>query len=51
VLEKDGEDELDQSSEKWKSNTKSPGEEEYPTNNKKKKRLHGLVISCVGTAT
>jgi hypothetical protein len=39
VLEKDGGDELDQSSEKWRSNTSntSPGKEVYPTKNKKKK--------------
>jgi len=37
VLEKDEGDVLDQSSEKWRSNAKSPGEEVYPTNNKKKK--------------
>ena len=33
-LEKDGEDYLDQSREKWRSVKKSPGGEEYPTNNK-----------------
>jgi hypothetical protein len=37
ILEKDAEDKLDLSSEKWRSNTKSAGEEEYPTNNKEKK--------------
>ena len=46
VLEKDGEDELDQSSEKWRSNTKSPGEEKYPTNNKRRKATWiGYILS------
>ena len=36
VLEKDGEDHLDRSCEKWRSVTESQGGEEYPTYNKKK---------------
>jgi len=36
VPEKDGEDELDQSHEKWSSVTNSQGGEEHPTNNEKK---------------
>jgi hypothetical protein len=36
VLEKDGEDQLDQSCEKW-SVTQNQGGKEYPTYNKKKK--------------
>jgi hypothetical protein len=36
VLEKDGKDQLDRSCEKL-STTKSQGEEEYPTNNKRRK--------------
>jgi len=44
MLEKDGKDELNQSSEKFISNTKSPGTDEYPTNIKKE-GLYGLVIS------
>ena len=38
VLEKDGEDWLDRSCEKWKSITMSQGGNEYPTQNKKKRR-------------
>jgi len=46
VLEKDGKDELDQSSEKWRSNTKSPGGEEYPTNIKRRKAKRiGYILS------
>jgi len=30
VLEKDGEDQLDRSCEKWRSDTKNQGGEEYP---------------------
>jgi hypothetical protein len=33
VLEKDGEDQLDRSCEKWESVTESQGREEYPTYN------------------
>jgi hypothetical protein len=52
VLEKDGGDELDQSFEKWWSDTKIPGEEEYPTNNKQNKGcIYWLYVSWVGTAT
>jgi hypothetical protein len=36
VLEKNGEDQLDQSCEKWRSITQSQGGEEYPIYNKKK---------------
>ena len=36
VLEKDGEDRLDRSCEKWRSITQSQGEEEFPTYNKRK---------------
>jgi hypothetical protein len=36
VLEKDGEDQLDRSCDKWKSITYSQGGEEYPAYNKKK---------------
>jgi hypothetical protein len=36
VLEKDGEDQLDQLCEKWRSITNSQGHDEHPTNNKKK---------------
>jgi hypothetical protein len=36
-LEKDGEDQLDRSCEKWSSITQSQGGEEYRTYNKKKK--------------
>jgi hypothetical protein len=36
MLEQDGEDQLDRSSEKWRSVTKSQGGEDHPTNNKKK---------------
>jgi hypothetical protein len=35
-LEKDGEDQLDRSCEKWRSITRSQGRKEYPTYNKKK---------------
>jgi hypothetical protein len=37
MLEKNREDQLDQSCEKWRSITQSQGGEEYPTYNKKKK--------------
>jgi hypothetical protein len=37
VLEKNGEDQLDRSCEKWRSITQSQGGEEYRTYNKKKK--------------
>jgi hypothetical protein len=37
VLEKNGEDQLDRSCEKWRSITQIQGGEEYPTYNKKKK--------------
>jgi hypothetical protein len=36
MLEKDGEDQLDQSCEKWGSITQSQGGEEYPAYSKKK---------------
>jgi hypothetical protein len=35
-MEKDGEDQLDRSCEKLRSNTKNQGGDKYPTNNKKK---------------
>jgi hypothetical protein len=37
VLEKNGEDQLDRSCEKWRSITQSQGGVEYPIYNKKKK--------------
>ena len=52
-LEKDGEDQLDWSREKWRNITKGQGGVEYPTNkqtNKQKGRLTDLVTFCVGTA-
>jgi len=50
VLEKDGEDQLDRSSEKWKSITESQEGRKYPTCSKKEGRPTGVVISCIGTA-
>jgi hypothetical protein len=40
VLERDGEDQLEQSYEKWRSVTKSQLEKENPTNNKKKRKAN-----------
>ena len=37
VLEKEGEDHLDLSCEKWRTVAKNKGGEDYPKNNKKKK--------------
>ena len=50
VTEKDGEDQLDRPCKKRISITQSQRGEEYPTYNKKKGRITGLVTSCVGTA-
>jgi hypothetical protein len=55
VQEKEEEDHLDQSCEKWKSITYSQGQKHYPMYNKRKEgrnegMLTGLIRSCVGTA-
>jgi hypothetical protein len=42
VLEKNGEDQLDRSCEKWRSITQSQGGEEYPTYNKKKRKANWI---------
>jgi len=53
VLEKDGEYQLDRSCEKWRSITKSQGEEKYPTKKKEKKNgrlnwiCHVLRQNCI----
>jgi hypothetical protein len=44
VLEKDGEDQLDRSCEKWRSITQSQGGEEYPAYNKKKANWIGHIL-------
>ena len=47
VLEKDGEDQLDWSCEKWRSVTHSLEGEEYQTYNKKRGMITGLNTSSV----
>ena len=48
VLEKDGEDQLDQSCEKLRNITWSQGGEKYPTRNKKiEASLAGFFTPCV----
>jgi hypothetical protein len=51
VLEKDGEDQLDRSCEKWGSIIQSQGEKEYPAYNKKKRKAnwigHILCRNCL----
>ena len=49
VLEKDGEDQLDRSSEKWGLFVQRQGGQEYHTYEKKRRMLFRLVTSCVGT--
>jgi predicted aminopeptidase len=44
VSEKDGIDDLNQSSKKRRSNTKTPGEEKYRTNNKRRVTWIGYIL-------
>lgn len=48
-MEKDGENNLEKSPEKYRSIIQSQGIDKYPTYNKKKAKLIGMVTSCVGT--
>jgi hypothetical protein len=50
MLEKDGEDQLDQLCEKWQTVTQSQEGKGHTTYNKTKEGSTGFVTSCIGTA-